>query len=616
MPSPVCTVNSGAVPANVTANASVTIALANAAGAAFWGIIATSTDELNTAAAVNATLVVNQTAKTATFTAPSTLGSAVIFQSTVGVSLRSVQGAGRDVNGTLQPSYTTTFKVNVLTGSSLSVVAASEVIEQSTVAGWLASINPAIRAAGSGGGGGATFWPYNTTIPGSIAAPVLSQAQDTTGTTPSITIQSAAAKTGSGNNGGNVVFIGGEGDGLSGGYPSSQQGFYYSLNTTGSPLPTYGGDFALARLFYSAGGAVIYTLGGGMNGVGAGVAGVEISCYSELSIATEGGLINFAAINDPHNLDATLFMQPCVNDGTNEAGFAFTVNILHPTSGDASCVQVLAVESGAFGTGTLRYYDAQLGGVRRFSFNEQAGYASLAFYDTSGQTANEQSFISVPYGPTSGTPDIGIVVQRNSANTGDLEIITRQTGELYFGSYSENNRYHALNQVDFELFNTGLGFNFSNPVSGTIAAFRSDTQKTIVHGSPDLGKDGCIAQFYFANTTSTSAGQQIALVQLWAGVNQIHWVLTAQDTTGTNFASFEITTCYNSNGTSVITNPSAAATVTDTGHSTGAGTSIAPTLVPTVTGGVTYLSVTVTPWTTNQIHWSLRAVTVVNTGTF
>jgi hypothetical protein len=348
--------------------------------------------------------------------------------------------------------------------------------------------------------------------------------------------------------------------------------------------------------------------------VGDGVAGVEISAYSELSIATEGGLVNCYAIGS--GLYSNWFLKPLVDDTTNEAGWALTVQIRHPTSGDASCVQVLAEQSDTFGTGTLRYYDAQLDGVRRFSVIEQSGYASLAFYDANGYTANEASFIAIPFGTGDGT-DQGILVQRNNGNTADLEIITRQISELYFGSYSECNRYHTLDTTLFEAYaKGGRGFQFSNPYSGTIGAFRSDSSKTIVQGEPDVGRDGCIAQIYSANTTSTRAEQTVAVVPLLPGVNQIHWVLTAWDTTGTDFASFEITTCYYANGTTLITSPSAAPKVTDTGHTEGAGTSIRPTLVPTASGDGTYVVVNVSPWTCDSVHWVLRAVSVVNTGLF
>jgi len=461
------------------------------------------------------------------------------------------------------------------------------------------------------------LWPYDTAIPGSVSAPVLEQAQDTTGTTPNITIQTAAAKTGSGNPGGNITFVCGAGDGLTLPYPwppvSGQpyQGFYFTTNTAINGSSTFG----LGRLNYIGGGVVNLCLGLGDNGVGGGVAGVEIGCYSELSIATEGGEVNCHAIRTPPGLDANWVLQPCTHDATNEAGWILTVPILHPTSGDASCVQVLAVESGSFGTGTLRYYDAQLGGVRRFSVIEQSGYASLAFYDANGYTANEASFIAIPFGTGDGT-DQGILVQRNNGNTADLEIITREVGELYFGSYSESNRYHTLDTTLFEAYaKGGSGFQFSNPY-GTIGAFRSDSQRTIVQGEPDGGRDGCIAQIYSANTTSTLAEQTVAVVPLLPGVNHIHWVLTAWDTTGTDFASFEIATCYYANGTTVITTPSVAPTVTDTGHTAGAGTSIYPTLVPTASGGGTYVVVKVSPWTCDSVHWVLRAVSVVNTGLF
>lgn len=146
LPSPVCTVNGGAPPVAVAAGATlVTIALANPSGANYWSIAATSTDETNSAAAVNATLVVNMTAKTATFTAPASLGSSVIFTSTVGI-----QGLGIDSNRESQPALTTTFKVNVLTTGGQPVMAANEALEQNATFGWIVEINQFIRAGGGG----------------------------------------------------------------------------------------------------------------------------------------------------------------------------------------------------------------------------------------------------------------------------------------------------------------------------------------------------------------------------------------------------------------------------------------------------------------------------------
>jgi hypothetical protein len=142
--SPVCLVNGSApLPAvAVSATATVTIALANPTGVNYWSISATSTDETNTVAAINATLVVNQSAKTATFTAPAGAGSAVIFTSQVGIF-----GLGVDQNKAYQQSFTTTFKVNVLTGGGYPVFAANESNEQNGTFGWIADINPLLRSS-------------------------------------------------------------------------------------------------------------------------------------------------------------------------------------------------------------------------------------------------------------------------------------------------------------------------------------------------------------------------------------------------------------------------------------------------------------------------------------
>lgn len=155
MPSPVCTVNGTATPGSVAAGASFTIALANPAGAAYWGVSATSTDETNATTSVNATIVINEGAKTATCDAPASDGSAVIFTSIVGVS-----GPGLDANGVFQPSYVTTFKVNVPTTGGYVVWALNETSEQSAAFGSIVEVNAIIRGVGNGGG---TSQSANTT---------------------------------------------------------------------------------------------------------------------------------------------------------------------------------------------------------------------------------------------------------------------------------------------------------------------------------------------------------------------------------------------------------------------------------------------------------------------
>jgi hypothetical protein len=147
-----CLVNGQPAPQSVAPGSLVTIALTDPTATRFWALQATSTDEQNSAQAAQASLRVNQITKTATFTAPSALGSAVLFQSTVGVG-----GPGADQNGQAQPSYSESFKVNVLAQNGLSVLAAGEMAQQSSDAAWLAVVNAFIRSAA---GSTASVWPY------------------------------------------------------------------------------------------------------------------------------------------------------------------------------------------------------------------------------------------------------------------------------------------------------------------------------------------------------------------------------------------------------------------------------------------------------------------------
>src|ERR1019366_2736669 len=112
--SPTCTISGGPTPADIAASATISGALATPSGALFWALKAISCDDVTGQAGlalINASLVVNQTNKTFSFTSPANVGTAVIFQTTVGVSPLSALGAGRDANGNVVAAYTTTFKV-------------------------------------------------------------------------------------------------------------------------------------------------------------------------------------------------------------------------------------------------------------------------------------------------------------------------------------------------------------------------------------------------------------------------------------------------------------------------------------------------------------------------
>lgn len=158
-PSPICTVKDGAGAAqvttngvNVTATNTITIALTSTAGVDEWTIELYGKDELVAAP----TLTIDNTLKTATFTAPAA-GSALIFRSTV--------NNGREINGVVQSTYVATFGVYVLTANGLRVAAINETLEGSATSGWVTKINTLIRnpygitgpvstgAADSGGAG-------------------------------------------------------------------------------------------------------------------------------------------------------------------------------------------------------------------------------------------------------------------------------------------------------------------------------------------------------------------------------------------------------------------------------------------------------------------------------
>jgi hypothetical protein len=146
MPDPTCLVNGSPTPQDVPASSTVNGALANPAGARFWSVSCLSTDDLSTAAGINAGLTIDQTHKTFAFTSTG-LGSCYRFQSVVGVA-----GLGLDADSKPVPGFTTTFEVNVLTASGKRVFAFDEEMEQDPVFGWIVKLNAAIRAIGGGGG--------------------------------------------------------------------------------------------------------------------------------------------------------------------------------------------------------------------------------------------------------------------------------------------------------------------------------------------------------------------------------------------------------------------------------------------------------------------------------
>jgi hypothetical protein len=147
MPNPACTVQDGANPpvtptngAVVGAGDTITIQLVDLSGSP-WSIACIGNDELSSPPA----LTINAVAKNATFTAGAA-GSAYIFQSQV--------NNGKDTNGNVDPSYTTTFGVYVLSTIGLAVFAANEIAQNSAAFGWIVKLNPLLRGTATLPSGG------------------------------------------------------------------------------------------------------------------------------------------------------------------------------------------------------------------------------------------------------------------------------------------------------------------------------------------------------------------------------------------------------------------------------------------------------------------------------
>jgi hypothetical protein len=161
-PSPLCTING--LPSingvDVSGGSIPTIALASSYGVSSWSLSCIGADDLNSTAAINATISLNSSSFTASYEHPNTNGVALIFQSTI--------NGGVDANGATQSAYTTTFgvytTVAVATGA-LRVGSTNETIEGSATYGWMTKVNQAIRQIGGVLGPSAVFVANATSQP-------------------------------------------------------------------------------------------------------------------------------------------------------------------------------------------------------------------------------------------------------------------------------------------------------------------------------------------------------------------------------------------------------------------------------------------------------------------
>lgn len=159
MPSPLVEIKDGSAAyvtavggVNITPSNTIVIRLASQTDVDSWLITCITTDGVDAAGTVTASLTIDSAAKTATFTAPAA-GKVYRFQSKV--------NGGIDRNGVAQSSYSTTFCLYTVKNGRRKV-AADESTEGDSTSGWVTALNALVDALPSGvaqpsglaGGGG------------------------------------------------------------------------------------------------------------------------------------------------------------------------------------------------------------------------------------------------------------------------------------------------------------------------------------------------------------------------------------------------------------------------------------------------------------------------------
>jgi hypothetical protein len=209
-----------------------------------------------------------------------------------------------------------------------------------------------------------------------------------------------------------------------------------------------------------------------------------------------------------------------------------------------------------------------------------------------------------------------LIDQRNSGNTNDLSILSRQSGVLTHGSLSEAQNFFGRDVITYHVEGSGAGHAFVTP-AGPIVTMAPDGPRSVIYGDtfPTLFDSVTVPAPYHANTTSTSANQTIATIPLSPGtqtyaLSQIFVRIQGLNESTGDWAAFTHEWSYRISG-GVITAPTGSQpAAVDKGHSAGAGTSIAPQFA--ISGG--NIQVQVTPWASSGIHWTVDFTISLNAG--
>lgn len=409
------------------------------------------------------------------------------------------------------------------------------------------------------------LWPFDREIPASASPPELAQAQATIGGSgKTLTMRSQASATGSNANGADISLVLGASDGTAVGAAGGPFVWWGQEIVPGVPVTVFppSNYFNYGVLKGHGGGVVAVVLGGGTNDGGSGIAGVELSAFAQFSIATELG-------GTPQS---DIVIQPASTFG---GGQAFFRHLTDP----------------AIGTPGLSF-----GGFGDSGAQALTGILRLAYM----QSATNQP----------------ILVQRDAGNANDLDIISRQTDRLTWGSFSESSVLLVRQSYTIEMgLQGGIGVSSFGPF-GFVVAQGSDSAKTVSHGAVSGGNgSGGQRQLYSVVSSAVTPLNILAVTPgpgitptVPGSVSHYRANVVAIDLTTHEWTSFSQEQAFSFFSGTVVASIS---TVTlDEVRESNAGLAAGTTPSFAVTSNT--ITLTVTPWSANNIEWVIELVVVVN----
>jgi hypothetical protein len=154
--------------------------------------------------------------------------------------------------------------------------------------------------------------------------------------------------------------------------------FALELADDGYAAPFGGAPWNIVHWKRNNGFVANMTMGGGTNGIGAGVAASQISSYPQLSIASHTQ-INIAAIDDAAASMTIVYIDSATADGSDEASYDFISQPKHATSGTVADLRISTNPLALGGTTVHRFLDIKKSGTYTFGILDVAGVASLDF---------------------------------------------------------------------------------------------------------------------------------------------------------------------------------------------------------------------------------------------